>query len=113
MSSILPRVTLDAHTVMRVLDPTIIDPNLRPQEPAVKLADHVVQLLAGVGHLINHPELVVNNNVTETVRNASHTFSQNIVTLSMCDQACHYGCPHWPCRAPACPTAPWPPHPMR
>ena len=76
MSSILPRVALDAHPVMSVLDPPIIDPDLRPQEPAVKLANHVIQLLAGVGHLINHPEIVVNNIVTETLRYASHTFSQ-------------------------------------
>ena len=81
MSSILPRVTLDAHTVMRVLDPPIIDPNLRPQEPAVKLADHVVQLLAGVCHLINHPDLMVNNIVTETLCYASHTVSQNFVIV--------------------------------
>ena len=113
MSSILPRVTLDAHPVVCVLDPPIIDPDLRPQEPAVKLADHVVQLLAGVCHLINHSKTMVNNIVTETLHNASHTFSQNFAMLSMCDQACHYGCPHWPCRAPACPTGPWPPPPMR
>ena len=81
MSSILPRVTLDAHPIVCVLDPPIIDPDLRPQEPAVKLADHVVQLLAGVCHLINHPEIVVNNIVTETLCYASHTFSQNIVIV--------------------------------
>ena len=76
MSSILPRVALDTHPVMSVLDPPIIDPDLRPQEPAVKLANHVIQLLAGVSQLINHPEIEVNNIVTETLRYASHTFSQ-------------------------------------
>ena len=55
----LPRVTLDAHAIVGVLYPPIILPDLGAEEPAVKLADHVVQLLAGVGHLVNHPELVV------------------------------------------------------
>ena len=53
------RVTLDAHPVVSVLDAPIVDPDLRAEEPAVKLSDHVIQLLAGVCHLINHPELVV------------------------------------------------------
>ena len=52
----LPRVALDTHPIMCVLDAAIIEPHLRSQEPAIKLTYHVIQLLAGVGHLVNHPE---------------------------------------------------------
>ena len=52
----LPRVALDTHPIVCVLDAAIVEPDLRTKQPAVKLADHVVQLLAGVGHLVDHPE---------------------------------------------------------
>ena len=59
----VPRMTVDTHPVMRVLDSSIVDPKARSQEPAIKLANHVEQLLAGIGHLVNHSDRVVSNNL--------------------------------------------------
>ena len=110
----LPRVTLDTHPIVCVLDAAVIEPDLWTQQPAVKLADHVVQLLAGVGHLVDHPEQRVTT-LSRTLKIAQYSvsWSWHMSILSMCDQSCHYGWPRWPCRGPACPTAPAPPCPRR